>query len=845
MSLYVQVPKRAFAVRVLLHPLGRLFFGLMFIGLLAGLGAFAWYWVQYAKLIEEKLAKGPFTGTSRIFAAPKTIAVGDALKSEDVVSHLRRAGYSPSRSNRLGSWALRADGIEIYPGPESYFLREPAVIQLNNQEVSSIISLRDNTQLTQYQLEPELVTNLFDSSRQKRRLVQYEDIPRVLVDAVVSVEDKRYFQHAGFDPIRIVKAVIRDVQTGSKAEGASTLSQQLARGFFLTPEKTIKRKFIELVITLQMEMKLSKEQIFEYYANYVPLGTRGSFHIHGFGEASQAFLGKDMSELTAPEAALLAGIIRQPSALNPIRWPDRARNRRNLVLALMRENGKLTERECADAQATPLVLAKNAAESADAPYFVDLVNESLQEQFQNIDFTNSSLRVYTTLDPELQHAAVEAVRSGMKEVDAALQRRRATGKKLPEAQVSLVALDAKTGEVRALVGGRSYAESQLNRSQARRQPGSIFKPFVYAAALNTALYDAPVVFTPASVIQDEPTTFYFDGRSYEPGNFHGKYHGPVTLRQALVHSMNIPTVKLAEAVGYRQVQKLAREAGLSSNLHATPAMALGAYEATPIEMAGAYTMYPSNGKAARPWWIRSVRDNSGQSIFEGKATQKQVLDPRVNYMMVNIMEDVMRSGTGAGARSRGFSLPAGGKTGTSRDGWFAGFTSRLVCVVWVGFDDNTELPLEGARSALPVWTEFMKRAHGLRQYARVSSFEPAEGVTSVPVSLSEARPAGEAADGNTPSPAAPPSRSRSEVFVSGTQPVEEASGETRVSGWDVPEPPKEGSSGEALPVQPRKTVKAAARRPSGTVIEARPEAPPPPPAEEKAGFWNKVRGIFK
>jgi penicillin-binding protein 1B len=401
---------------------------------------------------------------------------------------------------------------------------------------------------------------------------------------------------------------------------------------------------------------------------------------------------------------------------------------------MMRENGYISDREYAVAAASPLVVSRPGMESTDAPYFVDLVNDELQDEFAEHDFQTKTYRVYTTLDLNLQREAAEAVRVGVAEVDEALRkRRRKSAADMSEPQVALVALDAQTGEVKALIGGRNYGMSQLNRALAKRQPGSVFKPFVYAAALNTALYDAPKTLTPLTTVIDQPTTFWFDDRPYEPGNFKNEYHGVVTLRQAMTKSMNIPTVKVAEAVGYNTVAELARKAGMNVNVRPTPAIALGAYEVTPIEVAGSYTVFSDMGTYVKPTWIKHIRDSSGQPIFEQKIVRKPVLDSRVAYMMVDMMQDVMRTGTGAGTRSRGFTLPAAGKTGTSRDGWFAGFTSKLICVVWVGFDDNRELGLEGAQSALPIWTEFMKRAHKYREYRAVKKFEAPDGVVSVVV----------------------------------------------------------------------------------------------------------------
>ena len=835
MAIRLQIPARAFLVRIFLNPVGRIVLATLAFLFVASVLLFGFLYSKYSREIDEKLAAGPFRNASKVYAAPHVLALGDPLDREELVGQLRRSGYSDAAGNPVGHYVLRGDAIEIYPGPDSFFARDGGLVRIADGKISQIVSLADNSVRNQYLLEPELVTNIFDRSRAKRRMTRYEDLPKQLIQAVTSVEDKRFFKHSGFDPIRIVKALIVDISSGRHAEGASTISQQLARGFFLTPEKTWRRKINEAIYTLILEQKLTKEQIFEYYANYVPLGWRGGFNIFGFGEAAQAYLGKDVRDVTLPEAALLAGLVQRPSATNPFAYPDKAKTRRNLVLRLMRDNEFIVDLQYATAMATELRTVRGQGDAADSSYFVDLVNETLTQKLPSVDFQDGGFRVFTSLDVDLQRDAADAVRAGLKEVDEAIAKRHKKDKdgKVPEVQIALVAMDPSNGEIKALVGGRNYGQSQLNRALAKRQPGSVFKPLVYAAALNTALFDSPRVFTPTTILMDEPTTFYFDGKSYEPSNFGEKFYGSVSLRTALMKSLNIPTVKLAEAVGYGEVVKLARRAGLNMEVRATPSMALGAYEVTPIEMAGAYTMFPTNGVASRPNWVRTVRDRFGGNVYEQKVERHEVLDPRINYIMVNLMEDVIRAGTGAQVRGRGFALPAGGKTGSSKDGWFAGFTSKLVCVVWVGFDDNRDIKLEGAKSALPIWTEFMKRAHLHREYRNVHRFEPPQGVVSAEVDVAT----GKLGAG------------RMEVYVAGTQPVEGVSGQTQVFGWDAAEEPKTASgganssstSGRSVTIR-RKDGEVKAEDGSGAEGKAKSGENA---LKDQKGIWGKIRSIFK
>jgi penicillin-binding protein 1B len=663
---------------------------------------------KYSRIVDETLRMGPFANSANIFSAPSVLVPGEQIDPEAIVTGLERAGYSRQESNPKGWYRAGKDSMEVHPGPQSFFQPHPVQLKFKKGAIAEMVSLSSHSKLDMYQLEPELITNIVGDDREKRRLVTFNEIPSVLVHAVVATEDKRFFDHMGFDPFRLAKAAWVDAKSNRKEQGASTITMQLARGLWLDPEKRWRRKFSELMITLVLEHRLSKKEIFQHYANQVYLGRNDTFSIHGFGEAARTLFNEDVSQLTLPQAALLAGIIQRPSYFNPARYPARARDRRNIVLRLMQDNGYITAAQYAAAVKEPVQLAPRKLDAGDAPYFIALLNEELQERLANNDDA-TSLQVYSSLDPELQRAAVESVRLTMPKIDALVRAKKiAKDGALP--QVALVAMDPHTGEVRALVGGRDYSKSQLNHALSMRQPGSIFKPFVYAAALNTGLDGSGKVFTEASTVVDEPAIFrYAGGQTYEPSNFHEQFYGVVTLRRALSKSMNLATVSLAEKVGYDQVVNLAKRSGLNDAVQATPAVALGAYEATPLEMAGAYTPFANRGEYVRPTFITKVMAN-GQTVLSGSPTRRQVLDPRVTFLMDDLLQEVIRSGTAAGARSLGFKAPAAGKTGTSRDGWFAGFTPDLLCVVWIGFDDNRELQLEGSKSALLVWTDFMKRA---------------------------------------------------------------------------------------------------------------------------------------
>jgi penicillin-binding protein 1B len=584
-----------------------------------------------------------------------------------------------------------------------------------------------------YTASSKLVTNLAGTSRSKRRLVEFTDIPKALVDAVTSGEDQSFFSHHGLDPIRIAGAFVSNLGQTHRLQGGSTITQQLARNFFLTAAPTWSRKISEAFIAVILELRLTKEQIFTMYANEVYLGQRGSFAIHGFGEGAAALFGKDLSKLTLPEAAALAGIIPAPNAYSPSKHPDRATVRRNLILKAMRETGAITAENYEKASQAELQIIHLKADATDAPYFVDFIREELSKDYSEEELMNGGLSAYTTLDPDLQKVAVGAVAKGLtfvQEQFAARDKKKRNPENRPLPQAGLIALNPHTGEIKAMVGGTDYAASQYNRiTQAFRQPGSIFKPFVYAAALETPFDvdseesspDAGLhiqslddrFITPLSTVMDAPKAFVYGGGFYEPDNYKHEYRGLVTVRTALQLSLNSATIRVAERIGYDRVAALAKRMGLNAKIKGYPSIAIGAFEVTPLELAGAYTAFANEGKRIEPHALLRVVAADGRELKTYKFEPRKVLRPEVAYLVTHLMQGVIDHGTGAGVRARGFKLPAAGKTGTSRDGWFAGYTKDLLVIAWVGYDDNRDLNLEGARSALPIWTEFMLKAYKL------------------------------------------------------------------------------------------------------------------------------------
>src|SRR5713101_3657190 len=578
-------------------------------------GFFAYWYVKYDRIIEQRFRGPVFASSAKIFASPQVVKIGSRLTVSEVAAELRHAGYSEKDGESpLGSYRLHGGSIEILPGPESYHSPEPATISVADGAVSAINS-RASGDLAAYELEPQMLASLFDAEqRSKRQLVKYDDIPKIIMEAITSIEDRRFFQHSGVNFMRLAEAAWIDFTHQRHQQGGSTITMQLSRAFFLSPEKTFRRKLIEILIAVELEQKFSKQQIFEFYANRVDLGQRGSFTISGLAEGSRSYFNKDLKDINLSEAALLAGLIQAPSYLSPYRHPERALERRNTVIESMVDTHAITREQADKAKATPLKLAPPNVEASDAPYFVDMVRDTIISKLNEHEVNDQEYRIYTTLDPALQRAAAQAVEAGTKLVDDQVTKMRTHKKKIgknkfettvtpgPQAQIALIAMDPHTGEIKALVGGRNYGTSQLNHALAKRPTGSIFKPFVYAAAMNTALDGSSAVLTPASTVPDQASTFSYGDQIYEPRNYKEEYHGDVTLRYALALSLNNATVKVAEEVGYDKVADLAKSAGIAS-VKATPAMALGAYDATPVDMTAAYTSFANGGTRLSPVFV--------------------------------------------------------------------------------------------------------------------------------------------------------------------------------------------------------------------------------------------------
>src|SRR6266702_752189 len=739
------------------------------------IGGLGYYWVIFSARIDNLLKGEVFTRSAGIYAAPKQIRAGENISQDDVIAYLKRAGYverGQPDHNARGRYVIDGTTVEIAPGQDSVLDNaqtfQPLRVQFarGGKSIAAITGKDNNAHLEKAQLEPELISSVTGRERAKRRLIGFNDLTPDLVKAITVTEDRSFFENQGVNIRGIIRALLRrydsDPNSPIARQGGSSITQQLVKNLLLSPERTWRRKVAEAYMSVILETRLSKEEIFALYCNQVYLGQQSGFSINGFGEAASAYFSKDVTNLTLPESAFLAGLIRSPNRYNPFHDLETAQARRNQVLESMAETGAITQDQAKQAEATELKLApvRGRIDVSDAPYFADYVQNQLGDLISGQGADH--LRIYTSVDMDLQRAAYAAVTKQLTALDKIEAKRVEPG----TVQAALIALNAHTGEIVAMVGGRDYAKSQLNRTEALRQPGSVFKPFVYATALNTAYDPIPRVITPATIYKDEPKTFTYDNQQYSPGNMGDKYSmQPVTLRDAMVHSLNVVTVDVAMEVTIGRVMNLAAKAGLPRVAHAYPAMALGTSEATPLQIASAYTAFAANGTRTTPVAIDRITTGKGTTIAQPTAQKNEVLRPEIAYVMSSFMKDVVNRGTGAPIRARGFKFNVAGKTGTSRDGWFAGFTPNLVCVVWVGFDNGSQLGLTGAASALPIWADFMSAAltmhpewtgdwtmpEGIQQI----DIDPATGDIAKAESLSK----------------------RPELFINGTSPGSE-SGET-------------------------------------------------------------------
>jgi penicillin-binding protein 1B len=701
-------------IRVRFIPVGIV----LFITMLAFAGdALVRSYTYYSQIIDARLATGYLTSRPGLYAAPRVLQVGQKSSVEKLLATLRRAGYLESKASAVWSGSFTADGAVVEIRPNSPNTNQPRLVRVrfDGEQIAQLTG--DGIELESFTLEPEVLSNDLSSKAGKREVLAYNEIPQVLVQAVLSIEDRRFFEHSGVDINGLARALIRNVSDERMGQGGSTITQQLVKNTYLTPEKTFRRKYAEAMLSVALERRLSKHDILALYCNEIYLGQRGAVSVRGVKEAARVFYGKELNAISLSEAAMLAGMIQSPARYSPLHHPDAAQARRNIVLAAMQENGWITHGQSSVASAEPITLATDRSlDNSLAPYFVDYVNRMARSQFET---SGDVKRIYTTIDLELQQLAEQALKRQMDRLDKIYAGRNV------KPQAALVALDPHTGNVLAMVGGRSYAESQLNRvTDAHRQPGSTFKPFVYAAALEDGM-------SPVQTFMDAPREFVYDrNKTYHPANYGGGYSmREVTMRNGLVKSLNVVTVDVALQTGLARIANLATRFGLPKP-ERYPALALGTEEVTPLQLATAYAVFANGGVRVEPKVIASVSEPPGTHNLP---PAEEVISPTTSYMITNILAAVIDRGTARKARGAVPGTAIAGKTGTSRDGWFVGYSPNLVCAVWIGFDDNAQLGLTGADAALPAWAEFMKEAVAVRPDLGGTNFECPEGIKFVEV----------------------------------------------------------------------------------------------------------------
>jgi penicillin-binding protein 1B len=681
---------------------------------------------KFAELIDQQIEGGFLRSHAGLYAAPRVIERGARLSRDQLAVSLQRAGYAPNQASNIwnGSFQVSDRGIRILPrqGTDS---AQWIDVNFDDRGYISSLSPDDGSQRFTYSLEPELLTVDAALKTGQQDTLTYQSIPPVLVHAILAIEDRRFFEHHGVDFRGMGRAFLRWSTSGSLKfkQGGSTITQQLVKNTYLTPAKTLERKFNEVMIALALEQRLSKQDIFALYCNEVYLGQRNGVGVRGVAQAARVFFGKDLKDISVAEAATIAGMIQSPARYAPDRHPEAARARRDTVIAAMASEGFVDAEVARGEQAQPVsVAAFDGSSNELAPYYVDAVNRAMERVQADSDFdSEQTVRVETTIDPDLQTAAENALRHQLELLDK-------SGQGEARVQGAMVAIDPRTGKVLAMVGGRSYEESQLNRAtDAKRQPGSVFKPFVYATAFESGI-------SPLATYHDGPQTFQYDHATYSPANYGRSYSmHDVLLRDGLVRSLNVVTVDLAMRTGLTNVASTAERFGLPRP-GSYPSMALGTYEATPLQMAAAYSVFANGGTSVEPSVISRVVDNStGEFVDNSPPPGERIIRPATAYLITDILSDVTRRGTARRASANFQHVAIAGKTGTSRDGWFVGYTPNLVCAVWVGFDDNRQLGLTGAEGALPAWIEFMEEAVAIRPSLGGSAFAKPSGIVTIKI----------------------------------------------------------------------------------------------------------------
>jgi len=686
--------------------------GMVLAGLVAALGLVVVVYGAYLATFLE-LPKSDDHPPLRLYSGPFLLKPDLSLVHSHLLERLQRLGYRrvtvPVQSP--GDYQLTDEALTVYlhPQPEGHVGATMVRLTLDQGRVTDVLSPLDGTALFPIFLEPELLSGVRGESRQVREWVPLAQIPLLIIETVLTIEDRRFYSHFGIDPVAVGRALWTNLTKGGVVQGGSTITQQLAKNLFYSPQRTMGRKFKEALAALVLEVKYTKQNILESYLNEIYLGQAGFVSIYGVREAAHRYFGKTLQELTVEEVAMIAGLIKGPNSYAPAKHPELAKQRRDVVLRRLRETGLLTEEAWKRAVNEPVRATPSEDVLTDAPYFVDAVLRQVEEA--GVVPLSEGLRIDSTLDPMIQQAATESLEKGLAKLEATYSHLNSS---LESVQGAVVVLDPKTGSVLALVGGRDYRRSQFNRAvQARRQPGSLFKPFVYLAALEAAREAQAGHLTAASLLADEPLTFESETGPWSPQNYDKQFHGPVTLRNALEQSLNVPAVRAAKAVGTKPIVQLLHRLGVTSAIgDDLSSVALGSSSVSLMEIAAAYGAVANGGIAVQPTAVRSTRDRQGDIVWNAVPDRQQATSPQGAYVLTSLLEGVIRRGTASKAKVIGLPGAVAGKTGTTdgyRDAWFVGYTSDVVIGVWVGFDDERPLRLTGSQAALPIWMDLARR----------------------------------------------------------------------------------------------------------------------------------------
>jgi len=696
----------------------RIWVRLLLAALVAGLLGLAVFTFYLDARVRDEFEGRRFALPARVYARPLELFAGAQLSPDEFTRELQRLGYKeelqgndPRRFQRFGDeFDLITPPFLFWDGPQdSQFLH----LSFKDGRDATLVDSRDNSPVSLVRLDPEYIGGIYPGHNEDRVLVTQAEVPAFVVQGLVAVEDRKFYSHFGIDPRGIARAFLSTV-TGSGVQGGSTLTQQLVKNFFLTPERTIKRKVTEALMAVLLERRYSKNDILETYINEIYLGQDQNRAIHGFGLAAQFYFDKRLIDLSLPEAALLVGMVKGPSYYDPHRHPDRALARRNVALAAMHQQNYITDEQYFKAFMAPLgVVGKPEMGTTRYPAFLDLVRRQLLSYYREEDLRSEGLRIYTTLDPPAQAAAESVLSARLAGLEEGSRQAGAeVGVETGGLEGAVIVADVQSGEVQALVGGRDPRYPGFNRAVDLTRPvGSLMKPAVYLTALAR-----PAEYTLVSWLDDEPLIWNEHGRPpWEPRNYDRINHGQVPLRTALANSYNVATARLGSELGVRNVLDFAHRLGINRELPPFASSLLGAVDLSPLDVAQMYQVLGSGGFRAPLRAIREVLTADGKPLQHYALSVEQVVDPGPAYLLTAALQGVVREGTG---RDLAKYLPPGlnpaGKTGTTddfRDSWFAGYTGDRVAVVWVGYDDNRPGSFTGASGALPIWGELMARLH--------------------------------------------------------------------------------------------------------------------------------------